>query len=100
MSRVEQKIVDDVLALSPPKRHQQCAGRQYITPQNSQISLSDSQPDKKPPQPLKTLDISPIKTPRPDITTGIKESAVISALAAFLSSPGFSYIKTKPKQSP
>ncbi len=98
MGSDEQEEVDDALVLPPPKRHQQSAGRLYISPQNSRIPLSDSQPDNRPPQPHKAKDTSPIKTPRPDITTGIKESAVISALASSLSSPGFNYSKTKAKQ--
>ena len=91
----EQEDVDDASALPPPKRHQQPAGRQYITPRNSQNPLSDLQPHNRPPQPDKARDNSPIKTPRPDITTGIKESAIISSLASSLSSPGFSYTKTE-----
>ncbi|MCJ1353491.1 MAG: hypothetical protein MMC33_003477 [Icmadophila ericetorum] len=72
MGSDEQEEADDASALPPPKRHQQSAGRLYISPQNSQIPLSDSQPENRPPQPHST---SPIKTPRPDITTGIKKSA-------------------------
>lgn len=98
ISRDEQEEVDDASALPPPKRHQQAAGRLYISPQNSQIPLSDSQPDNRPPPPHKAKDTSPIKTPCPDITIGIKESAVISALASILSSPDFNYTKTKAKQ--
>lgn len=98
MGSDKQEEVDDASALPPPKRHQQSASRLYISPQNSQIPLSDSQPDNRPPQPHKAKDTSPIKTPRPDITTGIKESAVISALASSLSLPGFNYTKTKAKQ--
>lgn len=90
--------VNDSSDLPPPKRHQQSAGRPYISPQDSQISLSDPQPDKRPSQSCIVKDISPIKTPRPDITTGIKESAVISALASSLSSLGSNYTKTKAKQ--
>jgi hypothetical protein len=78
--------------------HQQSAGRLYISPQNSQIPLSDSQPGNRSPQPHKVKDTSLIKTPRPNTTTGIKESAVISALASSLSSPGSNYTKTKAKQ--
>lgn len=98
MGSNKQDEVDNASALPPPKRHQQSAGRPYISPRDSQISLSDSQPDNRPPQSCKAKDISPIKTPRPDITTGIKESAVISALASSLSSPGSNYTKTKAKQ--
>ena len=98
MGSDKQEEIDDASALPPPKRHQQSAGRPYISPQDSQVSLSDSQPDNRQPQPHKAKDTSPIKTPRPDITTGIKESAVISALASSLSSPDFNYTKTKAKQ--
>lgn len=98
MGSNKQDEVDNASALPPPKRHQQSAGRPYISPQDSQISLSDSQPDNRPLQSCKAKDISPIKTARPDITTGIKESAVISALACSLSSPGSNYTKTKAKQ--
>ncbi|MCJ1395823.1 hypothetical protein MMC18_008709 [Xylographa bjoerkii] len=95
MGSDEQEAVDDALALLPSKRHQQSASRLYISPQTSQIPLLDSQPENRPPQPHKAKDTSPIKTPRPDITIGIKESAVISALASSLS---FNYTKTKAKQ--
>ncbi|KAI9682027.1 MAG: hypothetical protein M1817_000081 [Caeruleum heppii] len=98
MGSDEQEEVDDASVLPPPKRHQQSAGCLYISPRNSQIPLSDSQPDNGLPQPHKAKDPSPIKTPRPDITTGIKESAVISALASSLSSPDFNYTRTKAKQ--
>ena len=94
----EQEEVDDALASSSSKRHQQSASRLYVGPPNSQIPLPDSQPDNRPPQPDKAKYTSPIKTPRPDITTGIKESAVISALASSLSSPGFNYTKTNAQQ--
>lgn len=80
MGSDKQEEVDDASALPPPKRHQQSAGRPYIPPQDSRISLLASQPDNRQRQPHKAKDTSPIKTPRPDITTGIKESAVISAL--------------------
>lgn len=98
MGSDEQEEVDDTSALPPLKRHQQSAGCLYISPQNSQIPFSDSLPDNRPLQLHKAKDTSSIKTPRPDITTGIKESAVISALASSLSSPGFNYTKTKAKQ--
>lgn len=99
MGSDKQEEVDDASALlPPPKRHQQSAGRPYISPQDSRISLLASQPDNRQRQPHKAENTSPIKTPRPDITTGIKESAVISALASSLSSPGFNYTKTKAKQ--
>lgn len=95
----KQEEIDDASALPPPKRYQQSAGRPYISPQDSQVSLSDSKPDNNgQPQPDKAKDTSLIKTPRPDITTGIKESAVISALASSLSSPDFNYTKAKAKQ--
>lgn len=94
----EQKEVDDASALPPPKRHQQSAGRLYISPQDSLTALSDSPLDKRLPQPHKSKDTSSIKTPRPDITTGIKKSAVVSTLAASLWSPGFNHTKTEAKQ--
>lgn len=98
MGSDKQEEVDDASALPPPKRYQQSAGRPYISPQDSRISLLASQPDNRQRQPHKAKDTSSIKTPRPEITTGIKESAVISALASSLSSPGFNYTKTKAKQ--
>lgn len=98
MGSEKQEEVDDASALPPAKLHQRPASRLYIPPQNSQIPLSDFQPDNRPPQPHKAKATSPIKTPRPDITTGIKESAVISALASSLSLPDFNYTKTKAKK--
>lgn len=97
--------VDDALAPPPLKRHQQSAGRLYISPQNSQTNSSDAAPDNRPPpsdalpppapRPDKVKETSPIKTPRPDITTGIKESALISALVSALSSQNFNYTEAK-----
>ena len=101
----EQQETDDAPVPPPSKRHQQSAGRLYISPQNSQTDSSDSALDNRPPQsdtlpppasrPDKSKETSLIKTPRPDITTGIKESALISALASTLSSQNFSYTKAK-----
>ena len=91
----EQQNVDDAPALPPPKRYQQFTGGLYISPQNSQIPSLDSPPENRPAQPDKTKETSPIKTSRPDITTGIKESALISALVFSLSSPEFNHTKAK-----
>ena len=105
MGSDEQQEIDDASASPPSKRHQQSAGRLYISPQNSQTNSSESAPDNRPAQsnalpppasrPEKAKETSPIKTPRPDITTGMKESALISALASALSSQNFSYTKAK-----
>lgn len=94
MGSDEQQDDDDGSA-PPPKRHQPSVTRLYISPNNSQNPLADHQPDNRPLQLDTAKDTSLIKTPRPDITTGIKESAVISALAASLSSPGL--ITPKPR---
>ncbi|KAL9044208.1 MAG: hypothetical protein Q9214_002640 [Letrouitia sp. 1 TL-2023] len=81
-----------------PKRHKQSAGGPHTSPQNSQTNLLDSappQPDALPPSAspsVKPKETSRIKTPRPDITAGIKESAIISRLA---SSQNFSQTKAK-----
>ena len=98
MNSDEQQEVNDALAPPPPKRYQQSAGRLYISPRNSQTDSLDAPPDDKPPQPDKAKETSPIKTPRPDITTGVKESALISALVSYLSSQNFNYTKAKAKQ--
>lgn len=93
----EQEEVDDDSEIPSTKRHQQSAGHLYISPQHSQIPSSSSL-DHTPSQPHKSKDTSPIKTARPDITTGIKESALISALVSSLSSSGVKYSNTKAKQ--
>lgn len=98
MGSNKQEEIDKTSALPPPKCYQQSASHLYISLQDSQVSLSDSQPDNRQPQTHKAKDTSPIKTPHSDITTGIKESAVISALASSFSSPDFNYTKTKAKQ--
>ena len=105
MSSDEQQDFDDGPILPPSKRHQQSAGCLYISPQNSSTDSLDPAPDNRPPQlnamsppasrPNKAKETSSIKTPRPDITTGIKESALISALASALSSQNFNYTKAK-----
>ena len=86
---------DDDSAPPPPKRHLQSAGRLYISPRDSQTSSLDAPADNRPPQADKAREPSPVKTPRPDITTGIKESALISALVSSLSSQNFNYTKAK-----
>ena len=91
----QQEVGDDSAQPPPPKRHLQSAGRLYISPRNSQTSSLDTPPDNRPLQTDKAREPSPIKTPRPDITTGIKESALISALASFLSSQNFNHTKAK-----
>ena len=104
-----QREVDDASALPSPKRHQQSAGRLYISPRYTQTSLSDALPDNHPPQPdeaketppiktpqpNKAKEKCPIKTPHPDITTGIEESALVSALVSSLWSHNFNYNKAK-----
>ena len=106
MGSDEQQEVDDTSTPPPSKRRQQSASRLYISPQNSQINSSDSaSPDHRPPKsdalpppashPDKAKETSPIKTPRPDITIGIKESALISALASALSPQKFTNTKAK-----
>lgn len=82
----------------PPKRQQQTTRRTcYISPQSSMTDALDSGPENRPPQsdtmppPAVRLfservkDASSIKTPRPDISMGTKETALISALSALTS---------------
>lgn len=91
----KQQEIDDALPAPPPKRHQQSTGHLYISPKNTHTPSSDSPSDNRRPQLDKAKETSTIKTPRPDITTGIKESSVISALVSFLSLPNFNYTKTE-----
>ena len=95
MGSDKQQEVDDISAPPPLKRHQRSAGRVYISPQNFQTNSFNAPPDNRPPEPDKAKKMSPIKTPRPDITTGIKESALISALISYLSSQNLNYNKAK-----
>ena len=95
MGSDEQQDVGDVLASPPSKRHQQSAGHLYISPQISQINSSVSAPDNRPPQLDKAKETSLMKTPRPDITTGINDETLISALASTLSSQSFSCTEAK-----
>ncbi|KAL8835094.1 MAG: hypothetical protein Q9170_003450 [Blastenia crenularia] len=92
MGNNELQEVNDSLALPAPKRRQESAGRLHISPQNSQ---TDPPRDNRPTQADTAKETSLIKTPRPDITTGIKESAIVSALASSLSSQDFSFTETK-----
>lgn len=101
----KQQGFDDTPILPLSKRLQQSAGYRYISPQSSRNDSLDSAPDNGPPEsnvmpppasrPNKAKETSPIKTPRPDITAGIKESALISALASALSSQNFNYTEAK-----
>ena len=95
MGSDKQQEVDDDSAPPPLKRHLQSAGRLYISPRSSQTSSLDAPADNRSIQPDKAREPSPVKTPRPDITTGIKESALISALVSSLSSQNFNYTKAK-----
>ena len=95
MGSDEQQEVDDASVSPPPKRYQKYAGRLYISPTDSQTNSSDAPPEKTRPQPDKAQETSPVKTPRPDITIGIKESALISALVSSISSQDFNYTKAK-----
>jgi hypothetical protein len=87
---------DDASAPPPPKRQQQSISQTYISPQPSMIDALGSAPDNRPPQsdtmpppasrplPEKVKETS-LKTPRPDISMGTKETALISALSALTS---------------
>ncbi len=97
----EQQDEDNVSAPPPSsKRRQQSAGRQYMSPQDSQPQSFDGDEaaapsDHRPSQPERIKETSSIKTPRPDVTTGIKQSALISALVAYLSSQHLHFTKAK-----
>ena len=105
MGTDEQRNFDGAPILPPSKRLQQSADYRYISPQSTHTYSLDSTPDNgsfepnamPPPafRPNNAKETSPIKTPRPDITAGIEESALISALASALSSQNFNYIKAK-----
>lgn len=81
----------------PPKRQQQSAGQTYISPLSSMTVALDSTPDNRPlqsdttpppasrPHPEKVKETSFVKTPRPDISVGTQETALISALSALSS---------------
>ncbi|KAF1955589.1 hypothetical protein CC80DRAFT_87480 [Byssothecium circinans] len=84
--------VDDA-SVPPRKRQQQYVGLRPISPQLSRTDTSDSTPDDTPldsdtmpPPPSRALDkakeFSPIKTPRPDISVGIQDTALISTLSS------------------
>ena len=88
----EQEKIDDASAPPPPKRQQHSTGRLYISPRTSQTNSLDAPPEERPD---KVKEISTIKTPRPDITIGIKESALISALVSSFSSQNLNYTKAK-----
>ena len=75
----------------PPKRQQQSTSQTYISPQSSSVDAVDSTPDDRPPAdtafPIsrpsqeKPRESYPIKTPRPDLSIGLKETAVFMALS-------------------
>jgi hypothetical protein len=94
MAADQQQEIGDASA-PPRKRQQQYAGPTPISPQPSTTDTSDSTPDNKPSEsdpilppvfhpllPNKAEESSPIKTPRPDISMGIQDTALISALSA------------------
>ena len=88
----QQQEVDDVSA--PRKRQQQCANPTLISPRPSGTDESDATPDNgsqesdtmpppaRHPVPDKTKEPSPIKSPRPDISIGTQDTALISALSS------------------
>jgi hypothetical protein len=83
---------DGASAPPPPKRQQQSAGQtyDYISPQSSVADNRPPQSDTMPPPAFRPLpenvkETSPIKTPRPDISVGTKETALIFALSALSS---------------
>jgi hypothetical protein len=89
----QQQELDDASA-PPRKRQQQYTGPTPISPRPSRTDASDSTPDNRqlesdtmpPPAPYpfpdKTKEPSPIKTPRPDISIGTQDTALISALSS------------------
>jgi len=93
MAGDQQQEVDNALTL-PRKRQQQYAGPTPISPRPSKTDASDSTPDNQPlksntmpppathPLPDKAKEPSPIKTPRPDISIGTQDTALISALSS------------------
>jgi hypothetical protein len=91
----EQQNIDDTSAPPPPKRHLQSADRLYISPRSSRVDASMAPPDNKPLPPAYVKETFQVKTPRPDITAGIEESALASALASSLSSQKFNYTKAE-----
>ncbi|KAL9616343.1 MAG: hypothetical protein Q9160_008786 [Pyrenula sp. 1 TL-2023] len=96
MGSDKQQEVNDTLTAPPlPKRHQPSNSHLYTPPRKSQTPSSVRSPENRPPQQDKAKETSLIRTPRPDITTGIKESAVISALASSLLLPNFDYTEAE-----
>ncbi|KAL8974513.1 MAG: hypothetical protein Q9197_001246 [Variospora fuerteventurae] len=91
----EREEVDDSSIPPASKRRQEPTGRLYLSQTNSQTNPLDPPQENTLSRPDKAKETSPIKTPRPDITTGIKKSAVISSLASSLSSQDLNYTKTK-----
>ena len=95
MESDQQKRVDDVSAPPLPKRQQQSVSQAYVSPQSSDVvdltldnrpTQSDTMPPSEPYLRLQRVkETSPIKTPRPDISMGTKEAALISALSALQS---------------
>ncbi|OAL34130.1 hypothetical protein AYO20_06585 [Fonsecaea nubica] len=88
----QQDEVDDASAPPPPKRQQQSGGQMYSPPQSSMVDALNPSRDNRQLEPVvmppvnhshleKSKETFPIKTPRPDITVGIKEESLISALS-------------------
>lgn len=87
-----QQKVDD--APAPPRKRQQHTGPTPIFPRPPRTDVSNFTPDNRllksdtmPPSgfyplPNKAKESSPIKTPRPDISIGIQDTALISALSS------------------
>jgi len=92
MANDQQQEVNEASA-PPRKRQQQHDGPTPISPRPSMTNLSDSAPDNRPLEsnsmppppalyPRKVEEPSPIKTPRPDISMGTQDTALISALSS------------------
>ncbi|OAG39015.1 hypothetical protein AYO21_06735 [Fonsecaea monophora] len=93
VSNDQQDEVDDASAPPPPKRQQQSGGQMCSSPQSSMVDALNPSRDNRQLEPAvmpppincslmeKPKETFPIKTPRPDITVGIKEESLISALS-------------------
>lgn len=91
----EQQEADHALTPPPPKRRKRFAGRAHISPKICSNQSSAPSSNNKSTVPNEDRRISLIKTPRSDITIGIRESALTSTLASSLALHSFNYITAK-----
>ena len=112
VGRDQEQEVDDPSTILSRKRQHQSTAQTYISPQSSMADASSPARDNRLPQsnpmlpppapapafrpvPKKATEISPIKTPHPNISIGTEKTGLISALSFALSLQNINNTETK-----